>query len=138
MSEPGDVILAATLPELSFTATAIPNANATLIGTLPALVFTAQAVPVTDAALAATFPPLAMVAEERYQSYAVRPITGQSVTRWQHASEHSAGVEDRSEATVREHAPTGVPTGSLRSNPGWVPVNSRAWSRSYWPKKSVE
>ena len=103
MSEPGDVILAATLPELSFTATAIPNANATLIGTLPALVFTAQAVPVTDAALAATFPPLAMVAEARYQSYAVRPITGQSSTCWQHASRHSNGAEDRREATSHLH-----------------------------------
>ena len=30
MSNPGDLILAATLPELSFTATAIPNANAAL------------------------------------------------------------------------------------------------------------
>ena len=109
MSEPGDVILAATLPELNFTATAIPNANVALIGTLPALVFAAQAVPVTDVALAGTFPPLAMLAEARYQSYAVRPVTGQSATRWQRASAHSAGAEDRREATVREHAPTGAP-----------------------------
>jgi len=34
MSEPGDVILAATLPELSFTATAIPNAHVALQATL--------------------------------------------------------------------------------------------------------
>ena len=44
MSNPGDLILAATLPELSFTATAIPNANAALQSALPALTFTAQAV----------------------------------------------------------------------------------------------
>ena len=74
MSEPGDVILAATLQELSFTATAIPSAHAALNGTLPALVFATQAMPVTEAALTGTFPLLAMVAEARYQSYAVRPI----------------------------------------------------------------
>src|SRR5690554_3693412 len=43
MSNPGDLIIAATLPELSFTATAIPNANAALQSALPALTFTAQA-----------------------------------------------------------------------------------------------
>ncbi len=109
MSEPGDVILAATLPELSFTATAIPSAHAALNGSLPALVFAAQAVPVTEAALEGTFPPLAMVAEARYQSYAVRPVTGQSISRWQHAAEHSAGAQDRREATAHEHAPTQAP-----------------------------
>ena len=81
MSEAGDVILAATLPELSFTATAIPSVNAALNGSLPALVFAAQVVPLTEAALTGAFPPLAMVAEARYQSYAVRPVTGQSITR---------------------------------------------------------
>jgi hypothetical protein len=130
MSEPGDVTLAATLPELSFTATAIPDAKATLLAnlppltfvastgtlagaalaaTLPALVFAAQAVPVTDVALAGSFPPLELVAEARYQSYAVRPVTGQSATRWRHAASHDAGAEDRREATVREHAPTRAP-----------------------------
>jgi hypothetical protein len=144
MSEPGDVILAATLPELSFTATAIPNADAALIGTLPALVFAAQAVPVTDVALAGTFPPLAMVAEACYQSYAVRPVTGQSATRWQHASEHSAGAEDRREATVREHAPTRTPWQAaglqvvgveFRRHSARVraPVASRAWHQEAVP-----
>lgn len=33
MSNPGDLILAATLPELSFTSTAIPNANAASLKT---------------------------------------------------------------------------------------------------------
>lgn len=103
MSNPGDLILAATLPELSFTATAIPNANAALQSALPALTFTAQAVTRTDAALVGNFPPLAMLAEARYQSYAVRPITGQSSTRWQHASRHSNGAEDRREATSHLH-----------------------------------
>ncbi|RRD58653.1 hypothetical protein EII20_01010 [Comamonadaceae bacterium OH2545_COT-014] len=109
MSEPGDVILAATLPELSFTATAIPSAHAALNGTLPALAFAAQAVPLTEAALTGAFPSLAMVAEARYQSYVVRPVIGQSITRWQHAVEHSAGVEDRREATAHEHSPTRAP-----------------------------
>ena len=103
MSNPGDLILAATLPELSFTATAIPNANAALQSALPALTFTAQAVTRTDAALVGNFPPLAMLGEARYQSYAVRPITGQSSTRWQHASRHSNGAEDRREATSHLH-----------------------------------
>ena len=103
MSEPGEITLAATLPELSFTATAIPNANAALQSTLPALTFTVQAVTRTDAALVGNFPPLAMLAEARYQSYAVRPITGQSSTRWQHASRHSNGAEDRREATSHLH-----------------------------------
>lgn len=78
MSNSGDLILAATLPELSFTA---------------------QAVTRTDAALVGNFPPLAMLGEARYQSYAVRPITGQSSTRWRHASRHSSGAENRCEAT---------------------------------------
>ena len=103
MSNPGDLILAATLPELSFTATAIPNANAALQSALPALTFTAQAVTRTDAALVGNFPPLAMLGEARYQSYAVRPITGQSSTRWRHASRHSSGAEDRREATSHLH-----------------------------------
>lgn len=103
MSNPGDLILAATLPELSFTATAIPNANAALQSALPALTFTAQAVTRTDVALVGNFPPLAMLAEARYQSYAVRPITGQNSTRWQHASRHSNGAEDRREATSHLH-----------------------------------
>lgn len=103
MSNPGDLILATTLPELSFTATAIPNANAALQSALPALTFTAQAVTRTDAALVGNFPPLAMLGEARYQSYAVRPITGQSSTRWQHASRHSNGAEDRREATLHLH-----------------------------------
>lgn len=103
MSNPGDLILAATLPELSFTARAIPNANAALQSVLPALTFMAQAVTRTDAALVGNFPPLAMLAEARYQSYAVRPITGQSSTRWQHASRHSNGAEDRREATSHLH-----------------------------------
>ena len=89
MSNPGDLILAATLPELSFTATAIPNANAALQSALPALTFTAQAVTRMDVALVGNFPPLAMLAEARYQSYAVRPITGQNSTRWRHASRGS-------------------------------------------------
>lgn len=109
MSAPGDVILAATLPELRFTATAIPSAHAALNGTLPALVLAAQAVPLTEAALTGNFPPLAMVAEARYQSYAVRPVTGQSITHWQHAAEHSAGAQDRREATAQEHAPACAP-----------------------------
>ena len=103
MSNPGDLILAATLPELSFTATASPNANAALQSALPALTFTAQAVTRTDAALVGNFPPLAMLGEARYQSYAVRPITGQSSTRWRHASRHSSGAEDRREATSHLH-----------------------------------
>ena len=74
MSNRGDLILAATLPELSFTSTAIPNANAALQSALPALTFTAQAVTRTDAALVGNFPPLAMLGEARYQSYAVGPI----------------------------------------------------------------
>ena len=98
MSNPGDLILAATLPELSFTATAIPNANAALQSALPALTFTAQAGTRTDGALGGNFPPLAVLGEARYQSYAVRPITGQSSTRWRHASRHSSGAEDRREA----------------------------------------
>lgn len=106
MSNPGDLILAATLPELSFTSTAIPNANAALQSALPALTFTAQAVTRTDAALVGNFPPLAMLGEARYQSYAVRPIIGQSSTRWQHASRHSNGVEDRREATSHLHEPS--------------------------------
>ena len=103
MSNLGDLILAATLPELSFTATAIPNANAALQSALPALTFTAQAVTRTDVALVGNFPPLGMLAEARYQSYAVRPITGQSSTRWQHASRHSSGAEARREATSHLH-----------------------------------
>ena len=103
MSNPGDLIIAATLPELSFTATAIPNANAALQSALPALTFTAQAVTRMDVALVGNFPPLAMLAEARYQSYAVRPITGQSLTRWQHARRHSNGAEDRREATSHLH-----------------------------------
>ena len=103
MSNPGDLILAVTLPELSFTATAIPNANAALQSALPALTFTAHAVTRTDVALVGNFPPLAMLAEARYQSYAVRPITGQSSTRWQHASRHSNDAEDRREATSHLH-----------------------------------
>lgn len=127
MSDPGDVILAATLPELSFSATAIPNANAALIATLPALTFsanaatlgsaslaatlptlilTAQAATVTNVALAGIFPPLAMVFDARYQSYAVRPVVGQSATRWQHAASHDAGAEDRREPTSRQHEAT--------------------------------
>lgn len=106
MSEPGDVILAATLPELSFAATAIPNANAALIATLPGLAFTAQTATVSGAMLAGSFPPLTMQAEARYQSYAVRPVTGQSSTGWQHATGHSTGIEDRREATSRQHTPT--------------------------------
>ena len=103
MSNSGDLILAATLPELSFTATAIPNANAELQSALPALTFTAQAVTRMDVALVGNFPPLAMLGEARYQSYAVRPITGQSLTRWQHARRHSNGAEDRREATSHLH-----------------------------------
>lgn len=103
MSDPGDVIFAATLPELSFTATAIPNADVAVTGSLPALAFTAQAATVTGVMLAGSFPPLAMLAEARYQSYAVRPVTGQSATRWQHATGHSAGAEDRHEATSHQH-----------------------------------
>jgi hypothetical protein len=141
MSNPGDVILAATLPELSFTATAIPNASAALLATLPALtfsakrggagqritgrhaaalVFTAQTVTVTDVALAGDFPPLAMVTEARYQSYAVRPVVGQSATRWQHTANHDAGAEDRREghrAPIRAHTRAvagGWPSGRRR------------------------
>jgi len=105
MSDPGDVSFVATLPELSFTATAIPNANAALLATLPALAFTAQAATVARVVLAGSFPLLAMQAEARYQSYAVRPVTGQCATRWQHATGHSTGAEDRREATSHQHAP---------------------------------
>ncbi|MEW6464529.1 MAG: hypothetical protein AB1434_01385 [Pseudomonadota bacterium] len=165
MSEPGDVILAATLPELSFTATAIPDAKATLLAnlppltfvastgtlagaalaaTLPALVFAAQAVPVTDVALAGAFPPLELVAEGRYQSYAVRPVTGQSSTRWRHAASHDAGAEDRREATVREHAPTRAPWQAAGPRVAGVeyrrhstrvraPVANRAWHQEAVP-----
>lgn len=106
MSEPGDVTLAAKLPELSFTATAIPNANAALLAASPALAFAAQAATVAGVVLAGSFPPLAMQAEARYQSYAVRPVTGQCVTRWQHATGHSTGAEDRREATAHQHDAT--------------------------------
>jgi hypothetical protein len=165
MSEPGDVTLAATLPELSFTATAIPDAKATLLAnlppltfvastgtlagaalaaTLPALVFAAQAVPVTDVALAGSFPPLELVAEARYQSYAVRPVTGQSATRWRHAASHDAGAEDRREATVREHAPTRAPWQAAGPRVAGVayrrhstrvraPVANRAWHHEAVP-----
>jgi len=109
MSEPGDVILAATLLELVFTAAIIPSTNATLIAVLPALAFVAQAVPITDAALAAAFPPLAMVAEARYQSYAVRPVVGQSASSWQYARALDAGVEDRRGTTSRHPVPTRAP-----------------------------
>jgi len=53
--------------------------------------------------LLATLPALVMQAQAHYQSYALRPITGQSVTGWQRASEHSAGAEDRRWASAREH-----------------------------------
>jgi hypothetical protein len=109
MSEPGDAILAATLPGLSVTATVIPDAKAALHATLPALMFTAQAVAITGVTLVGAFPPLAMSAEARYQSYAVRPVVGQSITGWQYAIGHDAGVEDRREATLRQHRATRAP-----------------------------
>jgi hypothetical protein len=109
VSEPGDVILAATLPELGFTVTAIPNANAALLATLPALMLTAQAVPITDSVLVGTFPPLAMLAEARYQSYAVRPVVGQNASSWQYAKALDAGIEDRRGTTSRHPFPTRAP-----------------------------
>jgi len=78
-----------------------PPIDATLVATLPALTFSARAIPNASFALNASFPGLAMVAEGKYQSYAVRPTVGRNATDWQRATEFKAGVEDRRESTQR-------------------------------------
>lgn len=80
-----------------------PGVEATFQGTLPALTFTARAIPNADFALVAAFPALAMGAEGRYQSYAVRPTVGQTSGDWQRAAEFETGAQDRFETTVRGH-----------------------------------
>lgn len=81
-----------------------PPVDATLVATLPALTFAARAIPNADFALAASFPRLEMVAQGKYQSYAVRPTVGRNATDWQRANEFKWGVEDRREATTRSRA----------------------------------
>jgi hypothetical protein len=79
-----------------------PPVEATLSATLPVLTFTARAIPNADFALVTAFPALEMIAEGRYQSYAVRPTIGQTSADWQRAFEFKAGVQDRREATGRD------------------------------------
>lgn len=76
--------------------------EATLSAMLPALTFTARAIPNADLALVSAFPALEMIAEGRYQSYAVRPTVGQTSADWQRATEFKSGVQDRRETTVRD------------------------------------
>jgi hypothetical protein len=81
-----------------------PPIDATLVATLPALTFAARAIPNADFALVASFPRLEMVAEGKYQSYAVRPTVGRNATDWQRANEFKSGVEERREVTARSRA----------------------------------
>ena len=78
-----------------------PPVDARLLATLPALTFSAQVIPNADVALLGSFPPLEMVAEGRYQSYAVRPTVGQQATDWQRAHAFTSGVKERQQLTAR-------------------------------------
>jgi hypothetical protein len=99
---------------------------------------------VTSAALTGAFPPLVMVAEAHYQSYAVRPVTGQSATRWCHGASHNAAAEDQRWATVRQRRLTRAPwqTGGPRaagvenrrtSTLTRAPVANRVWHQEAVP-----
>lgn len=103
MSTPGNVRLTATLPGLDFAASANLGTPAALQATLPALVFAAQSSAEAAASLTGRLPPLTLLAQARYASYAMRPLTGQSASRWQPATASCAGVQDRREATAQQH-----------------------------------
>jgi hypothetical protein len=50
-----------------------------------------------------------MLAEARYQSYAVRPVVGQNASSWQYAKALDAGIEDRRGTTSHHPLPTRAP-----------------------------
>ncbi len=83
---------------------ALPPVDATLVATLPSLTFAATAIPDANFGLVAMLPALGFVAEGRYESYAVRPTVGSTGTDWQRATETVAGVQDRREATGRSQS----------------------------------
>lgn len=96
-------------PDLLFGWTAAPStAEATIQATLPALTFSALAIPNANLALSASLPALAMSAVASYQSYAVRPTVGKTATDWQRAAAFKTGVQERREATGRDKALTGT------------------------------
>jgi len=75
--------------------------EATLVATLPGLTFSANAIPDAKVEMVSSLPGLTFSAEGRYQSYAVRPMVGKAQSEWQRGSGFILGVRDRREATVR-------------------------------------
>jgi len=78
--------------------------DATLVVTLPGLTFSALALP--DAAMAGvvTLPGLTLAAEGRYESRASRPTVGPAQSLWHKGAEHTLGIVDRLEATTRDRS----------------------------------
>lgn len=85
---------------------AVQHVEATLDTTLPALTFTARAIPDARASLIATLPALTFAADGTYTSRTQRPTVGATSSDWQKAVFSEEGARDGFEKTA--HTNTGA------------------------------
>jgi len=79
--------------------------NATLVVTLPGLTFSALALPDAGMEWVITLPGLTLAAESRYDSRASRPTVGRAQSVWRRGADHTLGVVDRRERTRSDRTP---------------------------------